>query len=86
MWNRLRRSVEKWIDEEDEDSSEHVWDLTRRAFKGWSEDGSNSMGAAVASYTLLSMAPLLVLVITLAGLFIGRDQAWGLTPIFTSAA
>jgi membrane protein len=52
-----------------------LWDLTRRAFKGWNEDGANSMGAALAFYTLLSMAPLLVLVITLAGLFIGRDEA-----------
>lgn len=56
-------------------SPRHILDLTRRAFKGWSDDGANSMGAALAFYTLLSMAPLLVLVITLAGFFIGRDQA-----------
>jgi membrane protein len=49
--------------------------LFKRAMAGWSEDNASSMGAAVAFYTLLSMAPLLVLVITLAGLFIGRDEA-----------
>ena len=53
----------------------HIRDLVKRAFRGWSEDGANSMGAALAFYTLLSMAPLLVLVITMAGLFIGRDEA-----------
>src|SRR5690349_7684733 len=33
------------------------------------------MGAALAFYSLLSMAPLMMLVITIAGLMIGRDQA-----------
>lgn len=56
-------------------SPRHLLDLAKRAFKGWSDDGANSMGAALAFYTLLSMAPLLVLVITLAGFFIGRDEA-----------
>jgi membrane protein len=45
------------------------------AFKGWKEDNCLSMGAALAFYSLLSMAPLLVLVITLSGLVIGRDEA-----------
>jgi len=49
--------------------------LFKRAISGWSEDNASSMGAALAFYSLLSMAPLLVLVISLAGLFIGRDQA-----------
>jgi hypothetical protein len=33
------------------------------------------MGAALAFYTLFSLAPLLVLVIAIAGLAIGHDQA-----------
>ena len=49
--------------------------LFKRAVGGWSEDNASSMGAALAFYSLLSMAPLLVLVISLAGLFIGRDEA-----------
>ncbi|HZZ94689.1 MAG TPA: YihY/virulence factor BrkB family protein [Usitatibacter sp.] len=49
--------------------------LFKRAAAAWSADNASSMGAAVAFYTLLSMAPLLVLVITLAGLFIGRAEA-----------
>jgi membrane protein len=52
--------------------------MLKRAFKGWSDDGANSMGAALAFYSLLSMAPLLVLVIFLAGLIIGRDEAQAL--------
>lgn len=36
------------------------------------------MGAALAFYTLFTLAPLLVLVIMLAGLFVGRDEAQAL--------
>ena len=50
----------------------HVFKL---ALSGWKADNCLSMGAALAFYSLLSMAPLLVLVITLAGLFIGADRA-----------
>lgn len=49
--------------------------LLKLALKGWKADNCLSMGAALAFYSLLSLGPLLVLVITLAGLFIGRDQA-----------
>ena len=46
--------------------------------KGWQADNCMSMGAALAFYSLLSMAPLLVLVISLAGLIVGRDEAQAL--------
>lgn len=49
--------------------------LFKRAGAGWSNDNASSMGAAIAFYTLLSLAPLLVLVIMLAGFFIGQDEA-----------
>jgi membrane protein len=45
------------------------------ALEGWKADNCLSMGAALAFYSLLSIGPLLVLVITLAGLVIGRDEA-----------
>jgi len=56
-------------------SPRHLGHVFRLAFKGWKDDNCMSMGAALAFYSLLSMAPLLVLVITLAGLFIGTDKA-----------
>ncbi|HUP97720.1 MAG TPA: YihY/virulence factor BrkB family protein [Usitatibacter sp.] len=49
--------------------------LVGEALKGWKADNCLSMGAALAFYSLLSMGPLLVLVITLAGLIIGQDEA-----------
>ena len=49
--------------------------LAREAARGWMADEAASMGAALAFYTLFSMAPLLLLVISIAGLAIGADTA-----------
>lgn len=43
----------------------------------WSRDNALSLGAALAYYALFSLAPLLVLVIAIAGLALGRSAAEG---------
>jgi len=52
-----------------------AWTLARRAAKGWSDDAAPSMGAALAFYTLFSLAPVLLLAIALAGFVMGRNEA-----------
>jgi membrane protein len=47
------------------------------AFAGWQKDNASRLGAALAFYTLFSLAPLLVLVIAIAGILFGRDAAQG---------
>lgn len=49
--------------------------LAMEAGRGWMRDGCGSMGAALAFYTLFSMAPLLLLAISIAGIAIGSDTA-----------
>ncbi|MGQ0622724.1 MAG: YihY/virulence factor BrkB family protein [Panacagrimonas sp.] len=51
--------------------------LGRLSVARWIDDGASSMGAALAFYSLLSMAPVLLMVITVAGLFFGEDAARG---------
>lgn len=51
--------------------------LAWRSVSRWIDDGASSMGAALAFYSLLSMAPLLLTVVTVAGLFFGEDAARG---------
>ncbi|WP_051361923.1 YihY/virulence factor BrkB family protein [Solimonas soli] len=51
--------------------------LGTRALAAWIDDGAASMGAALAFYTVLSMAPVLLIVIGVAGLFFGEDAARG---------
>jgi membrane protein len=52
--------------------------LFRAAFNGWSDDYAPSMGAALAFYTLFSIAPVMVLAIMIAGFVIGHDRAQAL--------
>ncbi|MDQ8022105.1 MAG: YihY/virulence factor BrkB family protein [Moraxellaceae bacterium] len=52
-------------------------ELVVAAVKKWSDDRAPSMGAALAYYTAFSIAPLLLIVTTIAGLVFGRDAAEG---------
>ena len=52
--------------------------LVMRSFQGWKEDGAASMAAAVAFYTLFSLAPLLLVALAVAGFFFDRGQAQAL--------
>ena len=51
------------------------WSLAVEAGRAWVNDGVPSMGAALAFYTLFSMAPLLLLAISIAGLAVSADTA-----------
>ena len=53
----------------------HFVDLCRRAVMAWIDDYAPSMGAAISYYTIFSMAPLLVIVIAIAGALFGHDAA-----------
>jgi membrane protein len=51
--------------------------LSKSAISAWIDDFAPSMGAALAYYTLFSLAPLLLLVISIAGIAFGTDAARG---------
>jgi membrane protein len=51
--------------------------VLRTAVSDWVSHRCPSKGAALAYYTLFSLAPILVLVIAIAGFFYGRDAAQG---------
>ncbi|WP_158044304.1 YihY/virulence factor BrkB family protein [Skermanella pratensis] len=54
-----------------------AWQVLVTAFNGWLEDRAASMGAAIAFYTLFSLAPMLLLIIAIAGLVFGPEAAQG---------
>ncbi len=54
-----------------------VWDLVKETGAKWSDDRAPSMGAALAYYTMFSIAPLLLIVISIAGLLFGTEAARG---------
>src|SRR6478609_12111755 len=48
-----------------------LFDMARAAVSAWSRDYASSMGAALSYYTVFSIAPLLLIVISIAGLVYG---------------
>jgi membrane protein len=54
-----------------------LWSLVKESITRWIDDYAPSMGAALSYYTIFSLAPLLLIVIAVAGLFFGEDAASG---------
>jgi len=54
-----------------------LWSMAKESISSWIDDFAPSMGAGIAYYTAFSIAPLLVLVIAIAGFFFGSDAASG---------
>ncbi|HYP82620.1 YihY/virulence factor BrkB family protein [Variovorax sp.] len=54
-----------------------LFDLCKKAVTSWLDDYAPSMGAALAYYTVFSIAPLLLIVISVAGLVFGEAAARG---------
>ena len=58
-------------------SAAQWWDMIKASLVAWVDDYAPSMGAALAYYTVFSLAPLLVIVISVAGLIFGADAVSG---------
>jgi len=58
-------------------ASRSFWQVVRQSVQAWNDDYAPSMGAALAYYTTFSLAPLLIIVIAVAGLVFGQEAARG---------
>lgn len=54
-----------------------LWQVARGTLDAWMDDRASSMGAALAYYTLFSLAPLLLMAIAVAGAVFGVEAARG---------
>ncbi len=54
-----------------------ILNIIKATFSAWIDDQAPSMGAALAYYTVFSIAPLLLIVISIAGLIFGAEVARG---------
>jgi YihY family inner membrane protein len=66
---RFEQTSASWIGKQ--------WQIFLAAANAWMDDYAPSMGAALSYYTLFSLAPLLVLIIAIAGMVFGQDAAQG---------
>lgn len=58
-------------------SLREIGSLLREAGKEWAEDNATRLSAALAFYTILSIAPLFVIAVAIAGAVFGHDAATG---------
>lgn len=49
-----------------------LWKMLREVYQGWSDDKASRLAAALAFYTILSLAPVLVIVMAIAGIAFGE--------------
>ena len=58
-------------------SARGAWPLTKCAVTHWAKDQAATIGAALAFYSAFSLAPLLIILVTLTGWFVGVEMAYG---------
>ncbi len=54
-----------------------IWLLSKESVLAYIDDGALSRGAAISYYIVTSIAPILIIVIAIAGIFFGHDAASG---------
>lgn len=54
-----------------------LWEVLKDSFTGFLNDKVTKLGASLAYYTVFSMGPLLVVIISLCGIFLGREAVQG---------
>lgn len=54
-----------------------IWKFIEKVFDQWIEDKCPKLGAALSFYTIFSLSPLLVIVVSIAGFIFGEEAARG---------
>ena len=54
-----------------------MWYLLKETFKGFIDDNALKLSAALSYYTIFSLPPLLIIIISLSGIFFGADAVRG---------
>ncbi|AEB08574.1 YihY/virulence factor BrkB family protein [Desulfobacca acetoxidans] len=51
-----------------------VWSLLKETYQEWSTDNAPQLGAALAFYTIFSLAPILIIIMAVVGFFLGKES------------
>jgi len=54
-----------------------IWEILKKSFSGFSENKVTKLSASLAYYTVFAMAPLMIIIISLSGFFLGQEAAEG---------
>jgi len=63
--NVLQRFISYW---------QQLWILLRETYNEWSEDNASQLGAALAFYTIFSLAPILIIIVAAVGFVLGKES------------
>ena len=58
-------------------TAKDTWEILKNSFKGFSDNKVTKLGGSLAYSTVFSMGPLLVVIISLCGIFLGREAVEG---------
>jgi membrane protein len=51
-----------------------LWELLQETYSEWNKDNAPQLGAALAFYTIFSLAPILVIIMAVVGYFLGKGS------------
>jgi len=51
-----------------------AWELVKETYVEWRQDNAPQLGAALAFYTIFSLAPLFIIIIAVIGYFLGKES------------
>lgn len=54
-----------------------LWNILKNSFKGFSDDNVTRLSSSLAYYTVFSMAPLFIIIISVTSIFFGKEAAEG---------
>lgn len=63
--NILQRFISFW---------QQLWILLNDTYTEWSEDNASQLGAALAFYTIFSLAPILIIIVAVVGFILGKES------------
>lgn len=52
---------------------QQLWGLLKDTYAEWSEDNASQLGAALAFYTIFSLAPILIIIVAIVGFILGKE-------------
>jgi membrane protein len=54
--------------------AQQLWMLLKETYAEWSKDNASQLGAALAFYTIFSLAPILIIIVAIVGLVLGKGS------------
>ncbi|MEW6386366.1 MAG: YihY/virulence factor BrkB family protein [Thermodesulfobacteriota bacterium] len=54
-------------------SAKEIWELLKETYGEWNQDNAPLLGAALAFYTIFSLAPVFIIIMAIVGYFLGKE-------------